>query len=335
MKKFLYKLLLLSSPIIILLIFFVVLDPFMIMRDYDNYYGRSDWENRNIPPNWDYVSSETYMKNAEKYKYNSFIFGSSRTLAYKTDNWIKYLDSNSVPFVFGASSESIFGIYTKIKYINETGGRIKNAMVIIDLDWNFDFEHHGHLFLKHPAIAHTSWLNFYSEYIKSYFDPDFLWNYYKYILTKNNDSLPSDWVWWSKLKFDAVTNQMQTFQIDEQINRDPKGYYEKWKSIFYSRDTVQADLKPKISEEHIEMFRGMKEIFDKQHTNYKIIISPLYNQVKFNKADLQRLYEIFGAGTVFDFSGRNSFTEPKEDYYEASHYRSFIADSIMSIIYKK
>ena len=83
------------------------MDPFKIIKTYDNYSN-----NLKVIPNRDFISTEVYLKNRKIYHYNSFIFGSSRTMAYKTNDWRKYIDSTSRPFLFDASGESLFGIYT-------------------------------------------------------------------------------------------------------------------------------------------------------------------------------------------------------------------------------
>ena len=78
----------------------------------------------------------------------------------------------------------------------------------------------------------------------------------------------------------------------------------------------------------------MRDILVKNHTNFKIVISPLYDQRKLNPQDLSRLNEIFGPGHIYDFSGKNSFTGDYHNYYETSHYRLPVTDSIISMIYR-
>ena len=136
-----------------------------------------------IDLNRDYVSSETYMNNYSKYKYNSFILGSSRTIAFSVESWKQYLQSSAIPFHFDASGENFFGIYTKIKYLDKTGVDLKNCLIIVCSDNTFNPDNvlKGHLYMKHPTIAGTSWYDFYLTALKDYFDFKFLLNYYYYI----------------------------------------------------------------------------------------------------------------------------------------------------------
>ena len=82
------------------------------------------------------------------------------------------------------------------------------------------------------------------------------------------------------------------------------------------------------------MLYKIKSLIDESKTNCKIIISPLYNQIKFNPEDLIILQNIFGTNNVYDFSGINEYTNNTLNYYENSHYRPILCDQILSIIYK-
>jgi hypothetical protein len=48
---------------------------------------------------------------------------------------------------------------------------------------------------------------------------------------------------------------------------------------------------------------------------------------------MQILKGLFGEN-LYDFSGKNAFTEDKYNFYESSHYRKKVGDGIMAIIYK-
>ena len=75
-------------------------------------------------------------------------------------------------------------------------------------------------------------------------------------------------------------------------------------------------------------------IFEKHHTECEIIISPLYNQIRINPADLNHLQELFGATHVHDFSGVNKWNTDWHNYFETSHYRTHVAREILSILYE-
>ena len=72
---------------------FYYFDPFRILKRYDIYY------NSIVEYNEDFVATERYLKNTEKY--DSFIFGSSRAgCGFNTDNWSTYVNSQGSSYNF-------------------------------------------------------------------------------------------------------------------------------------------------------------------------------------------------------------------------------------------
>jgi len=330
MKKFVSRLLLMSIPFLILIGLFFLLDPFRILKSYPDYS-----ENMFVIPNRDFVSTEMYLKNSKKYSYNAFIFGSSRTVAFKTASWKTYLPKQANPFVFDASGESIFGIYTKIKYLDRTGARLDHCLLIVCPDCTFakESDHTDHLGIKHPTVAGTSWLKFYAVFMRAFFDNKFMLSYFRFLLTKDYSPSMQRYIEHRKITYNTRTNDICIVDQEKELHENPEGYYKKRQAVFYERMPKPTTPNRQITQKQREMLREIKQIFLKQHTNYKVVISPLYSQLSFNKADLAVLKVTFGEDAVFDFSGKNNITEHKENYYEASHYRPFVGDSILKILY--
>jgi hypothetical protein len=332
MKRFFVKCIFLLLPVLLLITLFITFDPFRLIWRYKDYS-----ENMYIILNRDFVSTEVYKKNKEKYKYDSFILGSSRTLAYKTDSWRKHLSPNASPFKFDASAESLFGIYKKIKYIENLGDSLKNCLVILDTDCSFlsDEDLKGHLYMKHPSVAGTSWWKFYFEFLKVYLDWDFFKRYNRYLITHKFTDAMYGYFEFRKIKFDTITNDLHIVDQDLEFQNDPKSYYEKRINNFYQRQDSIPQSNSQITPKQKLMLEDIMNVFGQHHSNYKIVISPLYNQIKFNNQDLALLNSIFSKENVFDFSGKNSITDNKYNYFETSHYRTNVGDSIMNVIYKK
>ena len=91
---------------------FVILDPFRIVWHYDEYY-----KGTRIGINRGFVSTMVYINQKDKYNYDSFIFGNSRSIAYYEDEWKKYIPQNSSVLHFDASGGSVAGLYYKVKYL--------------------------------------------------------------------------------------------------------------------------------------------------------------------------------------------------------------------------
>ena len=75
-------------------------------------------------------------------------------------------------------------------------------------------------------------------------------------------------------------------------------------------------------------------IFNKHNTKYKIVISPVYDQVPMEEEQLEVLEQIFGKQNIYNFSGKNKFTDSIHNFYETSHYKPNVANEIMNILYE-
>ena len=129
-----------------------------------------------------------------------------------------------------------------------------------------------------------------------------------------------------------------TFGYEEGIKKDSSSYYKNLikKGVFKRHKKTRhkkTNSKSEITDLEIDQLKTVKEIFSNHGTNYKIIISPMYDQVPLERDQVQLLNEIFGEENIYNFSGKNRFTEPISNYYESSHYRTHVADEIFKIIY--
>jgi hypothetical protein len=333
MKRFLIKLGVFSLwglvPLLVLLGSYIYLDPFMVLRDY------RDFSFPYISPDLDYVSTEVFIKNDPKYHYNSFILGSSRTMAFKPSSWVRHLPKGAHPYVFAASMESVYGIYIKLKYLDSIKKPIDNALIIYcrDVTFNKTANEDGHLFIKHPATTGESKFNFQLTFFKSYLSPVFFLNYYIFKITKTYKPFMNGYIEGKKVKYDTVTNAITIVDQEHEISTKPAAYYAIKKDLFYDRSEERTDTVPRIQEKQLFMLKEIQRILEKNKTNYKIIISPLYEQIKINPQDFTILKYLYG-DHIYDFSGKNFVSVDKTNYYEVSHYRPIMGDSLMNIVYR-
>lgn len=304
-------------------------DTFKTLKPHENYSYPY------VVPNRDFISTEMFIKNYKHYNYNSFIFGSSRTTAFKPISWSKHLKKNAKPFMFDASNESIYGIYTKLKYLDSINMSIDNVLIIMCRDVTFARATNSteHLYIKHPIITGESTLDFQVSSFKAFLNPRFLACLLIYKTTGKFKSYMTGYIENRKITYDAVTNEMNIVEREQEITESPKEYYASRPNLFYQRDNEKIDPIIRIQKEHLFMLKEIKRILDKNKTNYKVVLSPLYEQIKFNPADLLTLKTLFNKN-LYDFSGKNRFSEPKTNFYEISHYRPSVGDSIMKLLYK-
>lgn len=315
-------------PMVILLAGYFYYDPFKVVHQYN------DYSHPNVIPNRDYISTEMFLRNKDKYHYNSFIFGSSRTLAFTPASWKKHLPGNAVTFMFDGSNETIYGICKKLLYLDSIHAPINNALIILCRDESFGFPANPreHLFIKHPATSGESPLAFQNTFLRSYLDPRFLFSFYSYTFTKTYKPFMKGYIENKAILFDTVSNQMSISDEEYEIETNPNAFYAKHKDLFYERIAQRTDNIQRITRQQLKLLKQIASLLEKNHTKYKVVISPLYEQVKLSQADMKILSDLFG-DHLYDFSGRNYFTEEITNYYETSHYRPVVGDSIMNMIY--
>lgn len=330
MHKFLKRLILFSFiPLVLLSIAYFFTDPFKILRSYPTYSLPV------VPVNRDHVSTEMFLRNYKKLHYNSFILGSSRTMAIKPMHWKKYMDKNAVPYMFDASMEDVYGIYTKLAFMDSLKVPIKNAIILFCNDCSFPGlpDRDGHLYIKNYKVTHENKFKYHFEFFKSYFNTRFIFCWYYYKATKKYKNWMKGYIENRNMFFDDRTNEMKILEQDWELKNNPERYYNSKSNLFYKRKGQKIDTVCKISSQDIVYLLKIKQIFRKHNTKYRIVISPLYDQIKYNKTDYLKLRNIFEPN-LYDFSGDNNFTKSRCNYFEAIHFRTHVGDSILSILYK-
>ncbi len=331
MKSFLKTILrFLLLPIVIFIfavVGYFIFDPFKALYSYDSY--------THSHANRDYYGLENFKKRYPQQKYNSFIFGSSRTLAYRASSWVKHLDQDSHPYMMDGYGENIYGIYHKILYLDSLNVEIKNALIILDTDatlMNDEPLKNLFLFTKHPEISKKSMWSFQLENFEAYLNPNMVLRYYLYRFGGMKNEFIYTYLGNIRASVDSISNELRREDLEKQIKTDPNFFN---RPVFYERIKGEVVVNKQITPHINEMLVDIAHVFEKQHTNYKIIIGPDYEMKKYAENDRLTLEKIFGKDHIYDFSGKNSFTELKTNYYENSHYRPMIGDSIMNYIYKK
>jgi hypothetical protein len=331
MKKsatiFFVKICFLSAPVVFIIILYLAFDPFKVLYSYSSYYISG--EPSYVLLNRDYVSTQTFIQNYPTFNYDSFVFGNSRSLFYEIKDWEKHISSKKC-FHFDAAGETIYGINKKINYLSENNINIKNALIILDYTTLYGVSNSkGHLFLKHPILCDGDYYSFQIEYIKTFFDFNFLKSYLLFRFLDIKSILIDD----RPIDYNIENNELKFLYYENMINKNPDDYYLPRKSVFFKRDSIQQYSPVVIKRKQEVMLTEISNILRKNNTSYKIIINPLYDQKKLNIEDLSILNALFGKENVFDFSGINQITNNLYNYYETSHYRPHVAKKIIDEIY--
>ncbi len=311
-RKLFFKLFLAVVPLLVMALFYLYADPFMILRDYGDLYNT---DKPHLELNEDYVATEAFLRLSPKENFDSYIFGSSRSRYYTPSEMTKKIPAAKA-YQFGVASETLFGVARKIRFLDKQGIALKHVLIVADPELLSKAENSkGHLFRKHPLVSGESNTDFQFTCFMDFFNFEAISSYLK---------LPKTVV---KGKKDP---QQEAEQI---IEKDRDSYYRPRMNIFYKRPATQQYAKQVIDAQQIELLTEMKQIFDKDGTDYRIVLSPMYDQEKLNSKDMDILCSIFDRNRIYDFSGINDITADMYNYFETAHYRPAIAARIMDSVY--
>jgi hypothetical protein len=329
-KKFLVKV-----SVFFGIFFIALLPPTLLYIKADAYRDFKEYENYS----WTYsfqglgdLSTKKLLKST--YDYNSFVFGSSRSNGL----WACYLNSK-IPgakfFHYGNWVESIGGIYRKLKLIDSLGYDIDNVVIYLDTDNTFADEGELNPLTNHYVLTGEGEWEYYFRHYKSFFssfNPDKL----KILLGMevqgeifpNWDSDPVTNDGNHKCSEAVLARYGQKLATDEHRARIDSM---KRSGFLYVRPDVQGYRSKQISSGELSMLQGIAELFKKHDTNYYVVITPLYDQLKFSQEDLAILQDIFGQ-RLYDFSGINSFTEDEANYPDRKHFQPYISKLMIDSI---
>jgi hypothetical protein len=322
LAKFAVRLALVALPLVLLLAYYLYADPFEVLRSYTSYYPAqqsSIWVNRDV------ASVETFLRQHPQQQYNAFIFGNSRSLFFQTADWQRHVGNQRI-FHFDASLESLYGIQQKIKLLADSRTTIERALLVIDFSVLNRLDNDPTpLYTKHYRLSGENWWAFQGKFLKAFLNISFLKSYVTAQIT------PPLKYW----AYDQLSNQISYPVPEDSIRRYPAAYYAKRKTVFYRRDTSQQYYAPVVGTEQIKMLQYIQKVLAAHKADYRVVISPMYDQLRLDSADVNHLRRIFGKAYVFDYSGINAITQHPLNYYERYHYRPHVARQIMADLYRK
>ena len=263
-----------------------------------------------------YISTKMYIRNREKYHFDSFIFGSSHSCAHTSKDWKRYLHDDNEPFSYGSWSERILGIERKLEVIDKLNDTIKNAIIIIDGSTFKSSE--DPLAGEHYLITGDTKAQFHYYYFKQFLNLKMMLTCIDYRIFKRQRKYMKHFQGMKPGDLDPINNDWYRDIIPE----DTLTYYKNAMHRFYKRPEIQQCYPQKIEPFEVTILKKIKTIFDKHGTNYKLVIAPLYDQKKIHPEDLRVLTEIFGKNSIYDYSGINDITSNMYNYNEdVFHYR--------------
>lgn len=325
MKKLIVKALILVLPLLVLTGYFFVADPMKIIHQTNNPVSPGVLMN-------DRLFQARYL-NDTKLEYNAFIFGSSRSKAFKTTVWKTHLNENALPFHMGVNDESLYGLERKLKYLDSLGFSINHVLICMDsrlLSQKTNSE--AHIFREYYTLTGEPASSYFQRFYVAFLNWEFLKDYWKY--ERNGRLEPNgSFLWNPGFTYYQKTGDIYYSRMDREIAKDSLQFYTKNAAIFSER-TPTIDS-PQIDSEAKTLLESIHKILVTHKTSYKIVVTPNYDWISLNPEDLSQLCSIFGKGSIYDYSGKNSITDEIGNYYEHKHFKPYIATGIMNTIYNE
>ena len=330
LRGFLRSLTIFASPFVVLLMLYLLLDPFKVVWSYDSYYPTNVAGGVSLNPG--YVATQNFRQRVDSEHYDSFILGNSRSIYYPISAWQEMIGSESRCYHFDAASESLLGIWQKLRFIEQSGCSIRHLLWVTDASLLAKTDcDHWHLCESAPALTNyrnALYFNWYS--FKAFISPKFLAAYLDYLSFHQlrpfmlKESLLTE----DMFCYDAIGNECD-FQPLEQMIAEGKYYPAERMKVFEGRQFPDSISPSVIGTEQQVLLDSIATLLARQETDVQIVISPLFDQIRLNPQDVSALTKRFGERCVHDFSGPNEWNRDFKNYYEASHYRRPVAIDIL------
>ncbi len=327
LTRLLGRIALLATPLVFVFLLYLVFDPFKTLRHHESFYEPHD----PVTKDRDFVSTEEFLR-LKSTRPNSFIFGSSRSLAFHCDEWRRYLPDDARPFHFDAWLESVYGVWRKALFLDAEGMELRDVLFVFD---NHGFEQttnsYSHLFMKHPRLSGEPAFVFQAVQAASFYHNLFFLKYLDFRLfgTLRPYMLDAFTANWQRQQRD--TNDLVFQGYEDELHAGEDRYYEHHRAEFTERHP--SDSLPMLGPPQLAELEETARIFRKHGTRVRVIVSPLYGQARLAASDRAELERLFGKGNVFDFSGKNAFTDNPRNFYESSHYRPHVAVELLRLAY--
>ncbi len=331
---FFAKAIALACPFIFVVASYVAWDPFMVLRahSFGNYYDVA----APVEVNRDYVSLEIFEAQNVAQRYDSFIFGSSRSFPFHCDDWQPYIGGGK-PFHYPAASENLYGIRAKLRYLDERGVSLSHVLFeVVDAALAGVTPRTDHLHRLPRRITGESWLEFQETFVAAYFTEFFFAKYIQYKVTGRvpTHAVSALGVHAGDFRIDPFTNDFFFEARERELAADPVAYYRRRADDFPVLGAPPPCADPVLSAQSRTYLREIRDLFAKHGTQYRVLISSVYGGACLDRGDLSGLREIFGEKSVLDLSGSNDLSNEATNFYDSTHLRPEAARRVLSALYQ-
>lgn len=321
-------------------VWYVMTDPVKVLRHYDGRECFPDPKSDTICAGINkglITLNNLECREAEGRRYNAFIFGASVSCVYDADTWARLADptGHARPYHMDSAMESLVSMARKIAYLDRTGHNIDYALIVLDpfiisADPNDDPPYID------PPQLHESWLEtlkYHYIFWRESTNADFLKSWIPASISRRRIVYGRSAIFRDTISvYNPATNQVTMPLIDSIIAADPKALY-----AIHTLPPVPdtpTETPVAIIGSRLRALLRIADIFQRRHTDCRIIIAPNRYQATLNATDLRTLQTIFGVHAIHDFSSTLA-KDLAEDtlLYDRSHYRPVFATRMMRMAY--
>lgn len=335
--RFLLRSALAATPLLLLIVAYTVLDPLKIVNPPYPYFTGT-WETE-LGWNKGWVSVTSFEQGSKYNRYDSFIFGSSISIAYRADDWRKQLPDNAEIFHFDSSKEHINGILKKLQYLDKNNASIHNALIVLDPQTFRERKNDGYPFYIPPQFTgwHT-YPKFHYTYFKYFLNRNFLTSYIPFLITgepvnygKNEEK---DIFNRQPFTYDKNTNEESTDLLETQIISNPDSFFLNTK--FDDLHGVKPHYcTPLINDTIKAELQQIAALLRKHSTDYRIVFGPNRRKEILCPEDMAIMNGIFNPDKIYRYSTLDTVSDDKRHYYDNTHYRTHVCAEIITEAYAK
>ncbi len=324
------KLLVLALPFISLTAVYLLLDPDMIVKKYKRF------DQSEVLLNEGYVGWQNYLNNRDSIPFNSFIMGNSCTMAFRTDEWEKYLPEDSRAVRFFENGESLAGVCQKVKALDDKDAKLDNLLVILGTE-SFSAttpsQNISKIFCH--EVAGISYIHFLLRNLQNFLMPQKCILFLKYKITGKFLPCMRKIIVENGPIREPYTNNFLNPR-EREIDKEGENYWINHWEEFHKKDRHPGETEaPVIFKKQERLLLDLKEICNRHSTKLVLIVGPDFFQKKMHRKDLEKLQEILGDENIYDFTGVNQYTDDYHHYYEPGHYRPILGSKLLNSIYRK
>jgi len=327
-NKYCFKCFLLCLPFLLLVVLYAQKDPFLVLRKY------KDYDHSSICLNEGAVGWYKYKLFRDKAHYDSFIMGTSCTMAYRCEDWNKHIHAR--PYRFFSNSEGLADLYLKLSALDKQPHQpIKNLLLVLENGLlTKDYMQTDAMHIMPPEISKVNKVTYQMAFLQNFFNPLFLAPYLKYEFTHRYEHSMKGVVNQYGISHTGYNNNA-IYPNEYKIRKLKESY---WKDSYWKELEAQGkhpkEFPRAIFHSQISYLNKIKAICNKHHTNIKIVFGPYPEKCYINRQDIAMLKQIFGNDNVFDFSHPvNSHLFDKHNFYDKAHYRITVGKKIIDTIY--